>query len=117
MNQTYEEFLEHHGVKGQKWGIRNKKQPVSGRSKSGPRKTTKYSKHPSQLTDAQLQTRIKRLQMEKQYKDLNSETRAKGKAFVEDIAKKAVSGIAVATLVGVGMLGVKSLLKKKGIEI
>lgn len=108
---TTEEFLEHHGVKGQKWGIRNKKVA------KGPAKTTKYTKHPSQLTDAQLQSRIRRMQMEKQYKDLKSEKVSKGKKFAEDILLGAAKGIATATIVGVGMLGVKALLKKKGIVI
>ena len=111
MTITVEEHLAHHGVKGQKWGIRNL------RNKPASQKKTKYTKHPSQLSDQQLQTRIKRLQMEKQYKDLNSERVTKGKKFAEDIMMGAAKGIAVTTIVGVGMLGVKALLKKKGIEI
>lgn len=57
-----ENFLEHFGVKGMKWGIR--KDRKSGRGKGG----TKPGKS---LTDTELKKRINRLNMEKQYSDLS----------------------------------------------
>ena len=57
-----ENFLEHFGVKGMKWGIR--KDRKSGRGKGGE-KTGKS------LTNTELKKRINRLNMEKQYSDLS----------------------------------------------
>lgn len=86
-----EEIIEHYGVKGMKWGVR--KRPTSSGRKSGKgqqkRDTTGLKKGsdtggkiPStkkfkgsrkearKLTDSDLNARLKRLNMEKQYRDL-----------------------------------------------
>jgi len=124
MNQTFEEYLEDHlehfGVRGQKWGVRRAGRGGVSNSefkKKRQASKTKYTKKPAQLTDKQLQDRIKRLQMEKQYKDLNSAKQTQGKKFAEDIVLGAAKGIAVTALTGVGMLAVRNALKKKGITI
>jgi len=56
-----ENFLEHFGIKGMKWGIRRNLR--RGRSKSS-KEVAKT------LTNAELKKRISRLNMEKQYADL-----------------------------------------------
>jgi hypothetical protein len=57
-----DEFLEHYGVKGMKWGIR--KSRGSRKGKKTARQTAKT------LTNKELKKRVDRLNMEKQYTDL-----------------------------------------------
>ena len=67
MNTT--DFLEHHGVKGMKWGVR----------KSGTRKTSSdYKKtaklrnrHPAELSNKQLKSINERINLEQNYRRLN----------------------------------------------
>jgi len=54
-------FLEHHGIKGMKWGVR-RENPSGGSKRSTPKAST--------LSDNELQARVKRLNLEKQYSDL-----------------------------------------------
>lgn len=64
------EFIEHHGVKGMKWG---KRRARSASPSSGPPPgKKKFTKDPSRLSDAELKKRISRLEMEKRYTDLNT---------------------------------------------
>ena len=75
-----ENFLEHFGVKGMKWGIRRKS--GSGRGKGG----TKPGKS---LTTTELKKRVDRLSMEKRYSELSKESKREslstGKRIVDDI--------------------------------
>ncbi len=78
------DFLEHYGTKGMKWGVRKK--PGSGVRRAAPKATAsakstkikkgaegskKYKKSSAKtLSNKELQTRVSRLNMEKQYKTL-----------------------------------------------
>ena len=75
-----DQFLEHHGVKGQKWGIRNKKKQVF----TDKQKTT-FKKAPAKLSDEELNRRIRRMQMERQYTDLNKTKADSGAAFAKSL--------------------------------
>lgn len=116
--------LQHHGVKGMKWGVRKARNSKAGksapsassdRSASGPteqksRKNNSFSSKPDnrRMSDAELRSRLNRLQMEKQYKDLTATPpRAKsfmnqlladaGKRAARELATKAVdSGLKIA---------------------
>jgi hypothetical protein len=86
-----EDIINHHGVKGMKWGVR--KRPTRSGQKSGKSKqkrdtsglkkgsdgapkipsTKKFkgsNKEARKLSDSELNARLKRLNMEKQYRDL-----------------------------------------------
>lgn len=54
------DFLKHFGVKGMKWGV------TKARSTGRTKKSTDISK----LSDSELQARVKRLNLERQYSDL-----------------------------------------------
>lgn len=56
------DYLEHYGAKGMKWGVR-KDRKGSGKGTSSP-------KSAKGMSDAELKTRVNRLNMEKQYSDL-----------------------------------------------
>ena len=97
---TFEDHLEHHGIKGQKWGVRRfqnedgtLKKPKKGRGES----STWKSKDAETLSDEELNRRNSRLQREKQYREL---TMSKGQKFLASVKKNA-GKILVATAVGV----------------
>ena len=69
-------YLEHYGKKGMRWGVR--KSGSSGSSKKTAKRTT-YKKSPSKLSDAELQRRVKRLETEKKYIELNNATKTTNK--------------------------------------
>lgn len=83
-----DDFLSHYGVLGMKWG---KRKGSSGASVKKAKKNPKAST----MSDAELRTKINRLQMEKQYKQLTTKDRSAASRFVGDIvresAKKTVS--------------------------
>lgn len=62
-----EDFIEHYGTKGMKWGIRNK--PGSGRKGKGK------AKKASDMSDEELKKKVGRLNMEKQYSSLTKNKR------------------------------------------
>ena len=82
-----EDIIEHHGVKGMKWGVRKDRRSSASRRrktratpKPPPKKpdraqpsSKKYKKSDaSKLSDKDLRERVNRMNMEKQYKDLIS---------------------------------------------
>lgn len=90
------DFLEHHGVKGQRWGVRNdpgskkytgstNKAPKSKSKNAHKNGVTKYSGKPHMLTDAELNARIKRLETEKKYKQLNKRDVSTGQKHVNEV--------------------------------
>lgn len=82
-HMTAEEYVEHVGVKGMKWGVRKGK---SGKKGSGK---TSYKKTPNRLSDAELSKRIKRMEMEKKYRDLNAPDRSAGRDYARGLLENA----------------------------
>lgn len=101
--------LEHHGIKGQKWGIRryqNKDGSYTDmgrkRYKNGPRHTGKEDpvkkaredrkkayENRRLLTDEELRARVARLSLEKQFRDLSRQDLYPGIEIVSDVLKVA----------------------------
>lgn len=75
------EFLAHHGVKGQKWGVRRKSKMVSKSSIPNIKS----------LSDEELRARVNRMQLEKQFNDLSTSSNrsfgSSGKKFAKEIIK------------------------------
>ena len=105
-----EEMLEHHGIKGQKWGVRRFQNEDGTRTAAGKKRERSRSEDPAHedynkahsgksvkdMSDAELRTRLNRLQMEKQYIQLTDSDTSKGKEFVSK-AMKVATGVATAT--------------------
>lgn len=117
------EMIEHHGILGQKWGVRryqnkdgsltsagkkrveqlkgelDRLEPKKKDSESGQngkntskqpaaKKTTKpATKSLSEMSNAEIQAKIDRINLEARYKSLTAPQKSKGKRIVETIAK------------------------------
>lgn len=106
------DFLEHHGVKGQRWGVRRTPEQLGHRIKEGAKKVKKIlsdrkAKRSAQvrkkprkiavkkMSDQELENRLKRLRKESEYRRLSKEARGRGKNLVMDVLEK--SGKSVLT--------------------
>lgn len=79
-----DEYLEHHGVKGMKWGVRKDR-----------KKGSRRQKNPKKMTTQELKRRIERNELEKKYYDSvrNAKNPAKREAqdFIKEQTKSAYS--------------------------
>jgi hypothetical protein len=93
-----DDFLEHYGVKGMRWGVRRRHPgssssgrpsgPVSSDAARAARLKTRVSQHGTQsLTNAELQTLVTRLNLETQHGRLDPKKVNAGQAFVTDVGK------------------------------
>jgi hypothetical protein len=106
---TSETFLDHHGVKGQKWGIRNKRS--SNKKRKSSSKTIR--KQAKQMNSEDLQAHIKRMELEKKYMDLSKQTGSSGKRYASELLQnngKTVVGSVIGTATA---FAVKRALKNK----
>ena len=88
--ENYDDFLQHYGVLGMKWGHRKAKSNVSSNKKPKSTKNTTTSKpkpKPTQreLSDEELRAVINRMRLEREYADL--QYRASSRAKVENVVK------------------------------
>lgn len=77
-----EDILAHHGVKGQKWGVRRKRGAPSSDVQNH---STNKKKHVSELSDKELQTLVNRMNMQQQHSRLNPSKIEKGHKAVKTI--------------------------------
>ena len=90
--ENYDDFLQHYGVLGMKWGHRKARSNVSSNKKPKSTKNTTTSKpkpKPKQtqreLSDEELRNVINRMRLEREYADL--QYRASSRAKVESVVR------------------------------
>lgn len=88
--ENYDDFLQHYGVLGMKWGHRKARSNVSSNKKPKSTKNTTTSKpkpKPTQreLSDEELRAVINRMRLEREYADLRY--RSSSRAKVENVVK------------------------------
>ena len=89
-------YLIHYGILGQRWGVQNgPPYPLSGEQKSSSEKkhynikAKDVKKNMDQMTDAELQKAINRLNMQTQVKKMNPSFIQKGRDLVNQYKKDA----------------------------
>jgi hypothetical protein len=110
MNDT-ETFLEHFGVRGMHWGVR-RSSGGSNVPKTRAGRTT-YQKTPHRLSDAELNKRIKRLELEKKYNDLNAAPVSAGRQYTRSLLENSGRSVASAIVGGTAAYFVQRELKRR----
>jgi hypothetical protein len=82
--EAVEEFLEHYGVKGMRWGVRNEERSADSVQFRATQKKGAYGKI-GKLSNKELQDFITRANLERQYKQVNPTKRKRAADFVKGI--------------------------------
>ena len=80
-----ENELYHHGILGMKWGVRRYQNKDGTLTSKGKKHVKAQSKSVKDMSDDELRKKVNRLQMEKQYSDLNNDSTSKGKKWIKRI--------------------------------
>lgn len=119
MTKEYSEFLAHHGIKGQKWGVRRFQNPdgTLKNPKGRPESSTWKSKDAGYLSDEELNRRNSRLQRENQYRQLTEPKRAKALKWIKTTASTILVASAIGALKGRMSGSYANFLKKVGPQV
>lgn len=117
MNELY-----HHGIKGQKWGIRRfqnsdgsltsagKKRYAAGPDDIPIKKTSMRQRR--RMSSKELDRRIERLQKEKKLKELERDVRDEGSIFASNVIKNSGQKVLGTVLVGGTLFAGKKIVTK-----
>ncbi len=125
------EDIEHYGVLGQKWGIRNyqnkdgslkpagekryaeKNDTSRGMRKAANQARLRDASNRKMLSDTDLKKKIERLKMERELRTLTDEEVSPGKAVVKKIMADSGKKVATAVVTGAALYGIKKIMLDK----
>ena len=118
--------LQHHGIKGQKWGVRRFQNKDGSLTLAGKRRQKQddgpihedYSKsHDTKsvksMSDKELRDRINRLNMERQYAQLTATEKSMGKKIVSEVLLNVGKELAKEYLKNYAKKGIEEALKRR----
>lgn len=109
---TYKTYLAHHGIKGQKWGIRRFQNKDGTYTEAGQKRRAYTRKDVANMSDEELDRSINRLKKEKQLVELSGEMIEPGRYQT----KKVIGRIGTAVL-GTAVVGAAAFAGKKAMDI
>ena len=114
-----EEELMHYGVLGMRWGVRRASKRTGSSKKGKKKKASGQPQQQRRMSNKELQSRVKRMKLEKQYRELTSELIPKEKSKIEKLISTAetVSKLSSSGLIiykNLNQLAELSAKKKKG---
>ena len=83
------ECLAHHGIKGQKWGVRRFQNKDGSYTDAGKKRAKQQKEEPEPLSDEELAKRVRRLTMEKSYARLSKEATPQSRLDTSDLVTQA----------------------------
>lgn len=97
--------LQHHGIKGQKWGIRRFQNADGSLTAAGKQRVSEVKKRTDSrnrgtLSNAQLKAKIERLQLEKQLRELTNQEVNSGRVYTQKILKDVGSRVLTTVTTG-----------------
>ena len=119
-----ENNLQHHGIPGQKWGVRRFQNKDGSLTTAGKKRVKdgnsavkderkEASKNRLNLSDADLKKRIERMKLEKEMKDLTDADLSPGKKFINEVLSTSGKRIATTVVTGATLYAIKSGLEGK----
>ena len=98
--------LQHHGIKGQKWGVRRFQNADGSLTTAGKQRAS------ATLTNAQLKQKIERLQLEKQLRELTNAEVNSGRVYAQKILKDVGSKVLTTAASGALLYAGKAAITK-----
>ena len=114
-----EEELMHYGVMGMRWGVRRASKRSGGSKKNKKKKAYRQPQKKRRMSNKELNARVKRMQLEKQYRDLTNDLTPKTKSKMEKLISTAdtiskLSSSALTIYKNLNQFAELSAKKKKG---